>query len=820
MSSLPSSDSDCLCFHCGLPADNAITANINDESHAFCCVACKSVAQAIALGGLGDFYRYRDELNEKANTVNTDFSFYDQEEFQSTFVKSHSEHQKEAQLNVSNMSCAACAWLIEHFLMQVDGVENVRVNVTTARLNLSWNTEKTSLSFLVAELHRIGYLAQPYQSSQANENRQRESKLALMRLGVAGIGMMQVGMYAIALHAGDYQSMETSWRWFFRWVSLLVATPVVFFSARPFFESAIRAIKQRYLNMDVPVSLAIGLAYVASVFATLSNQGEVYFDSVSMFTFFLLLGRFIEMRARHSSAFVLEDVSRVLPLTATRVIVSEQEDDKENVETVPLAVIAKGDCVHISSGNVVPCDGEIVRGKSYVDESMLSGEAEPVEKCVGDQVFAGTHNVDSAIVVRCTATGEDTKLAVIGRLFDEALMTRPKTVSMADAIASKFVLAVLILTSLVAGVWLWLEPSRALWVSLSVLVATCPCALSLATPTAITAGTLAMKRLGLLVLSSQFVETLASIQHVVFDKTGTLTQGKLVLKEIVHIRPEDTPLFSDQDIENVAATLESVSQHPIATAFKHISSPLRAQEIKNDVGKGVVGTIDGKQFRLGKVSYAAPSHELDYPSEGIWLLLSCDLQPVAWLQLGDKERECIASVQASFKKRQLEVSVLSGDRKENVQPLAEKFQWPWLAEQQPEDKLAYIKGLQSNNKKILMLGDGINDVPVLGGADLSIAMGEATRLAKTRADAILLGSSLAHLPDIFDLNSKIKQVIRQNLSWALIYNATVLPIAAMGLLPPYLAAIGMSASSLLVVLNAVRLSRIKMYSPPYLNTAQ
>lgn len=806
-----SSDSKCLCFHCGLPADSSIVASINDEAHAFCCVACKSVAQAIALGGLGEFYRYRDEVNEKAELLNSDYSFYDQEAFQSSFVQDVSEKLKEAHLSVSNMSCAACAWLIEHFLMQVDGVERVRVNVTSARLNLRWNVELTNLAFLVSELQRIGYAVQPYKSSLASEHRQRESKLALMRLGVAGIGMMQVGMYAIALHAGDYQAMETSWRWFFRWVSFIVATPVVFFSARPFFESAIRAVKQRHLNMDVPVSLAIGLAYVTSIFATLTNQGEVYFDSVSMFTFFLLLGRFIEMRARHSSAFVLEDVNRILPLTVERIFVeSKSENQQEKVETVPLELIKPGDLIQIASGSVFPCDGVVEKGKSFADESMLSGEAEPIEKCVGDKVFAGAYNVDSRLSVRCTATGENTKLAIIGRLFDEAIIARPKAVSMADTIASKFVLTVLILTSFVASVWLWIDSSRALWVSLSVLVATCPCALSLATPTAITAGTVAMKRMGLLVLSSQFFETLSGIRHVVFDKTGTLTQGKLVLKEIIHIPSQRESNFSDEDIENIAATLESVSQHPIASAFKQVSSPLRAQDLQNDLGNGVLGLIAGKEYRLGKASYAAPSHSQDYPGEGIWLLLSCDLNPVAWLKLGDKERVGIAQLQQEFKRRALDVSILSGDRKQNVRKLAEKFQWDWLAEQQPEDKLAYIKKLQSENKKVLMLGDGINDVPVLGGADLSIAMGEATRLAKTRADAILLSNSLAHLPEIFDLNSKIKRVIRQNLSWALVYNATVLPVAAMGLLPPYLAAIGMSASSLLVVLNAVRLSRIKV----------
>lgn len=799
----PTSASLFECFHCGLPADNSICATINNVEQNFCCVACKSVAQAISLGGLSEFYQYRDELNSKPESLNVDFAYFDQQALQQSFVKEISEKTFEAQLSVSNMSCAACAWLIENFLAQLKGVEKVGVNVTTSRLNVTWKKTEVPLSFLMSELHRIGYQAQPYRASEANERRQRESKLALMRLGVAGIGMMQVGMYAIALHAGDVQSMEESWRWFFRWVSLVVATPVVFFSARPFFESAFRAIKQRHLNMDVPVSLAIGLAYVASIFATLSNQGEVYFDSVSMFTFFLLLGRFVEMRARHSSAFVLEDVSRVLPLAVDRIVTA-----KNTTESIPIELLERGDCVRVFSGNVIPCDGEVVEGKSYVDESMLSGEAEPIEKTLGDKVYAGTHNIDSNFTLKCIEKGDDTKLAVIGRLFDEALMARPKTVSMADAIASKFVLAVLILTSVVAGIWYWIEPGRALWVSLSVLVATCPCALSLATPTAITAGTLAMKRMGLLVLSSRFVETLSHIQHVVFDKTGTLTQGKLVINKIIQLDVDAE--ISDQDIARIAATLESASQHPIAHAFSHITPLYAASDLENNVGNGVRGVIEGYEYRFGKVTYAIPGEELAYPGNGIWLLLSRNKKAFAWVCLGDQEREGLETVKKEFNQRAFDVSIVSGDRKENVQPMAEKYQWHWRAEQQPEEKLSHIKELQSDGKKILMLGDGINDVPVLGGADLSIAMGGATRLAQTRADAILLSNSLACLPNIMDLNAKIKAVIRQNLAWALVYNATVLPVAALGLLPPYLAAIGMSASSLLVVLNAVRLSRVKV----------
>ena len=328
------------CYHCGLPAEPSFSANINGETQAFCCLGCQLVAQTIVAGGLQQFYQYRDETNSKPEQQTVNFSAYDVPEVQEEFTERVSDDTYRAFISISNIACAACAWLIENYLAQIVGVHSGNVNVTLHRCTVEWNTRKLNLSEIFHALHRIGYQAYPYTQSTANELRKKEERNALLRLGVAGMGMMQVGMVAVALHAGAIQGMESHWQYYLRWVSLIFATPVIFFSAKPFFSSAWRALKLRYLNMDVPVSLALILAYGASLWATVLQQGEVYFDSVSMFTFFLLAGRFLEMRVRHSSAFATEKLTQLLPLTVERV-------DGDNHETIPLKALQENECAKI-----------------------------------------------------------------------------------------------------------------------------------------------------------------------------------------------------------------------------------------------------------------------------------------------------------------------------------------------------------------------------------------------------------------------------------------------------------------------------------------
>lgn len=789
------------CFHCGLPADRRYTMVLDGEEKCFCCVSCQTVAQAITQGGLVDFYQYRDAKNPKAESPLAHFEAYDAPEVQKSFITvidekdaaNSSEQWVEARLSISGISCAACAWLIEQRLKKFSAIKDVSVNATNYRCRIVWNAHQLKLSEILSSLSEIGFQAHPYLESERSHLRREMARTMLMRLGVAGLGMMQVGMFAIALHAGALQGMDTFWQSFFRFVSLLVATPVVFYSAQPFFKNAWRSLCQRHLVMDVPVALAIGLAYVASFIATFANTGDVYFESISMFTFFLLLGRFLEMRVRHSSAYSIERLSQLLPVSVERLV-------DEVAECVPIQSVSQGDRLAIAAGSVVPVDGVIISGKSSIDESVLTGESCPLTKSIGDTVFAGTSNGEARLVMEATGVGGETQLAAIERLVEKAYMEKPKIVALADRLASVFVSFVLLSACVTGVAWYALAPERTIWVMLSVLVATCPCALSLATPTALTAGITKMRRIGLLVSSSQFVEKLPKITHVVFDKTGTLTNGHLSIADVKLLQDE-----SEHAVLAVIAALESHSRHPIAKAFSEIKIHRHADRVSVEQGLGIEGVIDDVLYRFGKPHYAVEDTEIEYPSEGMWQLLSKNGVPLAWVLLEDTPREHIEMVVQYFKQHGVSCEILSGDRLENVLPLQKHLSIPAKANLMPEQKLARIRELQDEGQSVLMVGDGINDVPVLSGADVSIAMGDATQLAQIHADAVLAHSSLAGVIQAHGLSLNIKGKIRQNLLWALLYNASILPLAAMGLVAPYVAAIGMSLSSLLVVLNALRI---------------
>ncbi len=785
------------CFHCGLPANATFSSTIDGRECQFCCPACQAVAQAIAGGGLADFYHFRDAKNVKAESTPRDFQTYDLPEVHINFVDELASGESEARFTVRGISCAACAWLIEKGVAQIPGVSEVRVNATDYRCRVRWNKQEVPLSRIMQRLSALGYAPEPFIESEAQNQRRKAQRASVMRLGLAGFGMMQVGMFAIALHAGALQGMESSWRDFLRAVSLVVATPVVLYAAFPFFRNAWRSLRHGRLVMDVPVALAIGLAYIASFWATLSRSGEVYFDSIAMFTFFLLLGRYLEMRIRHSSAFASDKLSQLLPTVVQRV------ENGVSV-SVPLAAISEGDKLSVQPGEVIPADAVVVEGTSSVDESLLSGESRPVMKSMNDHVFAGTLNGDTQLTINTTAVGRQTYLSAVERMVENAALHKPHLVSLADRVASVFVLFVLFAAAAIGAYWYWAAPERAVWIVLSVLVATCPCALSLATPAALTAGITALRRIGVWVVASTFIEKLQRIDTVVLDKTGTLTEGKLRLHGVIPL----TKMSSEQNVDEqhivaLAAALESHSKHPIASAFAKGSTDVHAENVRVVSGCGVEGDIDGCCYRFGKPDYAAPTGGWTYPGDGMWQLLSRDGVPWAWLCFRDRPRHGVEAMVRFLKQRGLAVEILSGDRPENVDVFARELQVQATASATPEKKLQHVRDLQDAGKRVLMLGDGINDVPVLKASDLSLAVGSATRLAQIHADAVLASDSLTVIEKMFLLAARVRKKIKQNLAWAAFYNASILPLAAMGLVPPYIAALGMSLSSLFVVVNAL-----------------
>jgi len=803
------------CYHCGLPVPDGVDFPVTIEGTAepMCCPGCEAVATAIIDGGLASFYKFRsDQQARPSDEIANDFSAYDLEGVQEDFVHKVTADNGDAHLRVEllvdGITCAACAWLIEHHLQQLAGVAAVRVNVTNHRCLLEWNNSQIALSKLLGAMAEIGYRARPADDDEIRNSCKTENNKALQRLGVAGIGMMQAVMLAIALYAGAFDGMEYQWQQLLRWVSLVVATPVVLFSAAPFFSAAWRSLKSRHLVMDVSVSLAIGLAYLASVWGTLSGGGEVYFDSVSMFTFFLLFGRYLEMRVRHRNELRMEGLGQLLPAVAIRVM-------GEIEESVPVKSLRESDLVKVSSGDVIPCDGVVIKGSSSIVEAVLTGEQLPVLKVVGDGVSAGTVNSENPLWVRVQAVGGETRLSGILRLVERAQLEKPLQVALADRMAGLFVGFILLISVTVAVYWWFTAPDEALWITLSVLVVTCPCALSLATPTALTVATHELRRRGFLVSRGHVIDALKVADRIVFDKTGTLTTGNMSIQEVVNCSAAKLKgSFDKQQILALTAALEADSRHPIARAFDAYKTDLTAEEVKNEIGAGVSGDIAGVKYAIGREAYIERlfgfSVELPREPKGgeQWLLLASEQHSIAWILLEDSLRddaiESIAQLQAAG----LQPQLLSGDRTSAVRAIAQALNISvYTAEASPEQKLEHIRQLQKAGHKVVMVGDGINDVPVLSGADVSVAMGDAADITRIHADAILMSSHLDVLVASLNFARLTGQIIKQNLGWALGYNLLALPLAAMGLVPPWAAAIGMSISSLIVVLNALRLGK-------------
>jgi len=606
-----------------------------------------------------------------------------------------------------------------------------------------------------------------------------------------------VMMFSIPIYVSGPGEISDDFYALFHWLSFALATPVVFFSAQPFFRNALRDLRTGVLGMDVPVSLAIGGAYLASSYAVLFNVGEVYFDSVAMFTFFLLFGRYVESRARRRSGHSGNALSGVLPISATRL----EDDGSERI--LPASELAPDDRVLIKPGHGVPADGVIEEGESSLDESMLTGEYLPVTRRVGDRIIGGSQNMENPLVIRVTHAGKDAQVAGIVDLTDRAFASRPRLAQMAARMAHLFVLRLLVVTACVTIAWWFIDPSRVLWVLLSVLVVTCPCALALATPAALTAGHGQLRKRGVLITRADAMETLSNVTRVIFDKTGTLTRGEM---HVTQIKPFGE--LTAERAQAIAAALEAHSEHPIARAFRPFrDATLQAREIHSYTGQGLEGTLEGVRWRLGKPEFAA--HEpIAAPAKGQWLLLSEDGKPRAWFGLHDGIRDDAAATVDALHAQGFSVELLSGDTEDAVESLASQLGIAtWHSGTSPEGKLARLKELQAAGETVLMVGDGINDVPVLAGADVAIAMNGATDLARTRADAILLSPRLMRIFEAIEISRATRRIMRQNMIWSVCYNFSALPLAAMGLVPPWLAAIGMSLSSLVVVGNALRLSR-------------
>lgn len=793
------------CYHCALPVPpgSRFTAVVLGQVREMCCPGCQAVAEAIVAGGLESYYQHRSEAsaNPEALPVQLvdELALYDRADVQKPFVR-HDGDLAETTLLMEGISCAACGWLIEKHLRGLPAVAEARLNLSNHRLHVRWADSDLPLSQVLSELRHIGYAAHPYQADRASEQLASENRLALRQLGLAGLLWFQAMMATMATWPEFNIDLSPELHTILRWVALFLTTPIVFYSCAPFFKGAVRDLRTRHLTMDVSVSLAIGGAYVAGIWTSITGVGELYFDAVGMFALFLLAGRYLERRARERTAAATAQLVNLLPASCLRL-----SDDGQS-ERILLSELRLGDKVLVHPGAILPADGRILDGQSSVDESLLTGEYLPQPRSQGDAVTAGTLNVEGALTVEVLALGHDTRLSAIVRLLDRAQAEKPRLAQIADRAAQWFLLFSLIAAAAIGVLWWELDSSRAFWIVLAMLVATCPCALSLATPTALTAATGTLHKLGLLLTRGHVLEGLNQIDTVIFDKTGTLTEGRLTLRAI---RPLGA-LDSDQCLA-LAAALENRSEHPIARAFGR--APLAAEEVLSTPGLGLEGRVGEQRLRIGQPGFvcalsgcAAPA----MPDEhGQWLLLGDTQGALAWLVLDDRLRLDAPDLLAACKARGWRTLLLSGDSSPMVASVAAEL---GIDEARgglrPDDKLKVLQSLHAEGRKVLMLGDGVNDVPVLAAADISVAMGSATDLAKTSADAVLLSNRLDALVQAFTLARRTRRIIIENLLWAGLYNGLMLPFAALGWITPIWAAVGMSISSLIVVLNALRLTRM------------
>lgn len=793
------------CYHCGeaVPKGSQFFATLSGIEQPMCCPGCVAVAQMIDAGGLGRFYDQRTAYNIRPDEMVLEqadqLRIYDEPALAQTFSHALEDGTTEVQVLLSGVSCAACTWLIENAIGRLEGVERALVNLQDSRLDVRLNLQQCRISDVFIHLQRLGYEPRPYEANLRREQLQAQQRESLKRLAVAGLGMMQVGMFAIALHAGDLQGIADEYKSLLRWVSLPVAAVVVFYSARGFFSNAWRHLRYGALVMDLPIAIAIGLAFSASVWATAMQTGQVYFDSVVMFTFFLLLGRHLEQGARQRYLRNWSDTQNSLPAAVTT---------RQNGQwaLVPRPQLAAGDTILVKSGEVVAADATVIRGTGELREDAFTGESLPRRVKEGDTIYAGTININQELEACVSCDYQDSRLALLLRSVHTAQASKPRLATLADRIAGWFVGGVLLVAATTFISWLVIDSSQALWVTLSVLVISCPCALALATPAALTAAASALRERGVIVNAENALEALASVTHMVFDKTGTLTQGNLQIEAT-----ESLGRLGKPEILSLAAALQKHANHPVAKAFEHVATSQSLDDVKVVQGAGIETRLHGKTLRIGSEQFCrqiAPELVAPPTKPLYWVALCQQDEPLAWIGFSDTLRSESSTVIDTVKKRGVQIELLTGDSSAQASQIARALNIEHLfAGVTPQEKLEHVQSLQATGAVVCMVGDGLNDAPVLGVADVSFAVASATELARAQAALVIADGDLHKVTEAQDIARRCYRIMRQNIGWALAYNVSAIPLAAMGMVPPWAAALGMSASSLLVVLNALRLTR-------------
>ena len=818
-----------ICFHCGLPLADASgggmrwSAVIDGQRRAMCCPGCEAVAQAIVDNGLGDYYKTRTGYGVSAAEAAPppELALYERNDAGRSGAGS-GDAKEEGVFSIGDIRCGACVWLIERRLARLSGVLDADLNVATERLHVTWQSDVCGVGAILKALHEIGYAAFPFDAAAHGERMARSRKSLFRRLFIAGLSMMQVMMYALPAYIARDGTMTADIADLMRWAGLLLTLPAVFYSAQPFFSGAWISLKNRMPGMDVPVSLGIAAAFLGSVHATLTGRGEVYFDSVTMFIFLLLCSRYAELAARRKAASALDDLQRALPASA---LLMTGYPASRDPTLVAAGKLRGGDVILVRPGDAIAADGMVLEGDTTIDASLLTGESRPLHKAPGAALPGGAVNISQPVAMRVIRAADDSTLSMLVKLIERSGQGKPHLSRWADRAAVWFVTGLLLFSVIVFAVWQYFDPSRAWTVAIAVMVVSCPCALSLATPAALAAATDRLVRRGALIVNSHVLEAMERTTHIVFDKTGTLTLGKPVLRHIARFGDETAARCL-----HIAARLESASSHPLADAIVKAAraDPLArpdgapTAELRHVPGQGIEGVVDGVRYRLGSAAFvrelagdaqeekaggAADRHAAD---EMTAVFLGAGGAWLARLDLADCLRPDAKAIVAKFQSMGKDIILLSGDRQATVDQVARQLGVDAAyGDQSPERKLAFVQALQHSGGVVAMIGDGVNDAAVLRAADVSFAMGGGAALAQLHADCLLLSGNLSTLDEVNDAAIKAIRVIRQNLWWAAAYNLVAIPAAAFGLLNPWLSGVGMSLSSAVVVANALRLRRGK-----------
>jgi Cu2+-exporting ATPase len=787
------------------------------EERGFCCHGCHAVCKAIIEAGLDDYYRHRSDAAVSANReLVPEFllqvELFDRPEIQQDFV-THIGATRQAALLLDNIRCPACLWLNERHLRSLPGVIDVHIDDTTQRARVQWDPQTIRLSEILRAITDIGYIAHPYDATRSEQLNRLRRQRSTERLIFAGA----IGMLVMNFSLASYFMVDTGtggalplWVTLGRWTSLLLSLLLLAWPGQEFFIGAWNDLRHRRLGMDVPVVLGLSAAFIGSLHATVTGQGEVYFDSIAMFIFFLLLARRRELRGKLSAADRLDRLTRITPRTASR------QGAAGEMTTVPVDELAAGDRIRVLPGETLPVDGILVAGSSSFDESLLTGEARPVMYQPGDAVIAGAVNGDQPVTIRVTHSVQQSAVSEIRQLVERGLELRPRYAVLAEQMASGFVAVLLLIATATALYWLRVDPVRWLPSTIAVLIVTCPCALALATPVALAVSAGRFIDMGVLPLRMRALDALARAELFVFDKTGTLTSGRPDVAAVVSVAGLD----ADSCLHHAAA-LAAESTHPVAHALRErVPQPcIVTTQVENVPGAGIRASIEGREWRFGKPAFAAESQAYDERARAIiaggrargqLVSVLANLEGVqAVLLFADPLRPGVKAMLAGLEDSGVRhFALLSGDAPDSVRRMGKQLGIDDVhGGLSPADKLAWTQAQQARGRQLAMLGDGINDAPTLAAADVSISFADATDLANSSSDFLILGHDAAVLADARRLARRTRRNIQQNFVWAGAYNLIAVPFAVAGWIPPWGAAIGMSFSSLFVVMNALRLQK-------------